>query len=480
MQKSSLPVGLKTLIKYYEKDGTLSLESPIQRRSGQWNNLKQSMLIHSMLSDYIIPHMYFRKEQKDGRNFLTVLDGKQRLTTCMSFINDEWTTHAKTPDAVLDGVHYDLALKKFSELEEDVKQAILAYRFTIYQLEDCTDEEIEETFARINSGVALSRIQSARPVLGMELAEFFNGLGGHPFFQEAINLTLAQFRREDDFLMLMTIAMLLEDLYYGDFQIKTSASAAECVRFAEVIRGDYSVEKREMMEGVVGYLDEAFGGSEKKFLRKTNIPIVGYVAALAMGRGIAEMDYASAVTGFFTVDETEAYKEASGSGNVKMVNVKIRIAELLSCLISCFPDKFGSSDRELVERFNPAVKEERMGTEEKSEGIEVLGEENGTVSGSEPVKDMESLEEENKIVSGSEPVKEDMELLEEESEDMESLEEEKEIVSGFEPMEEDMEPLEEGSDAESMETVEKPEGIPSSDEDSAGYPEIQEEMDGKG
>lgn len=443
MQKSSLPVGLKTLIKYYEKDGTLSLESPIQRRSGQWNNLKQSMLIHSMLSDYIIPHMYFRKEQVDGKNLLTVLDGKQRLTTCMSFIKDEWTTHAKTPEAVLDGAHYGLALKKFSELEEDVKQAILAYRFTIYQLEDCTDEETEEIFARINSGAALSRIQSARPVLGMELAGFFNGLGARPFFQESVNLTLAQFRREDDFLMLMTIAMLLEDLYYGDFQIKTSASAAECVRFAEVIRGDYSVEKREMMEGVVGYLDGAFGGSERKFLRKTNIPVVGYLAAMAMGRGIDPQGYASAVTAFFTGDETEAYKEASGSGNVKMVNVKIRIAELLSYLISCFPDKFGDSDRGLVEKFKPAVK-----------GRHELGESKETI---EEPEDMKLLEE-STLSSDEEP-------LEEEAEDMEPLEEENETVPGSAPLEGE-------SDAESMETVEEPEGIPSSDEDSVGDPEI--------
>ena len=306
--------------------------------------------------------------------------------------------------------------------------------------------------------------------------------------------------------MLLTIAMLLEDLYYGDFQVKTNASAAECVRFAEVIRGDYSVEKREMMEGVVGYLDGAFGGSEKKFLRKTNIPIVGYVAALAKERGIAEQDYALAVTGFFTVDETEAYKEASGSGNVKMVNVKIRIAELLSYLISCFPDKFGSSDRELVERFNPAVKEESMETEEKSEGIEVLEkesdaesmetvgepedmeplEESVPSSDDEPVEEesegMESLEEENEIVSVSEPVEEDVEPLEEESdaESMENVEEPEDM----EPLKEGMpssddEPLEEGSDAESMETAEEPEGIPSFDEGSAGYPEVQEEMDGE-
>ncbi len=129
MQKSNLPVGIKTLYKYYSESKTLDMDCPIQRVSGQWNNLAASMLIHSILSDYIIPNLYFRKESKDGRNYLSVLDGKQRLSTVFSFINDEWMTHAKTPKVVLDGEEYDISLKKFSELDNDIQSAIMGYRF---------------------------------------------------------------------------------------------------------------------------------------------------------------------------------------------------------------------------------------------------------------------------------------------------------------------------------------------------------------
>ena len=52
MQKSNLPVGIKTLYKYYSESKTLDMDCPIQRASGQWNNLAASMLIHSILSDY--------------------------------------------------------------------------------------------------------------------------------------------------------------------------------------------------------------------------------------------------------------------------------------------------------------------------------------------------------------------------------------------------------------------------------------------
>lgn len=340
MQKSSLPVGIKTLYKYYTESKTLDLDCPIQRASGQWNNLAASMLIHSILSDYIIPNLYFRKESRDGTNYLSVLDGKQRLSTVFSFIDDEWMTHAKTPKVVFDGEEYDISLKKFSELNDDLKSAIMGYRFTNYQLENCTDEEIEETFARLNAGTPLSKIQQARPKMGMSLADWCNKLVASDFFQKSLNLTLAQLRREDDFLCLLTTMMLLDDKYYNDFAIKTSASAAECVRFAESIKNNYSEDKKETVELLVEYLNEAFGSEEYKFLRKNNIPIVMYVGFVALNKGVTAEEYKSCVVDFFEKGCSEAYNEASGSGNVKMVNVNIRLKELLGYIASALPNYF--------------------------------------------------------------------------------------------------------------------------------------------
>lgn len=369
MQKSSLPVGIKTLYKYYTESKTLDLDCPIQRASGQWNNLAASMLIHSILSDYIIPNLYFRKETKDGANYLSVLDGKQRLTTVFSFINDEWVTHAKVPKVMLDGVEYDISLKKFSELDDDIKSAIMGYRFTTYQLESCTDEEIEETFARLNAGTPLSKIQQARPKMGMKIAEWCNKLVATDFFQKSLNLTLAQLRREDDFLMLITGMMLIDSYYEDGFKIKTSASAAECVRFAEYIRNNYAESKKETIELLVEYLNEAFDDSEYKFLRKNNIPIVMYVAFIAFNKGVSTEEYKSCVVDFFEGDCTEAYNEASGSGNVKLININTRISELLKFLMTKYPSYFEEDDEipasfiERVEK-NSEVNQEESTSEE--------------------------------------------------------------------------------------------------------------------
>ena len=41
MQKSSLPVGVKTLLKYYTDSKTLDMDCPVQRAGSQWNNLTE-------------------------------------------------------------------------------------------------------------------------------------------------------------------------------------------------------------------------------------------------------------------------------------------------------------------------------------------------------------------------------------------------------------------------------------------------------
>lgn len=130
MRKSSLPVSLKTLIKYNENQ-QLDLYNPVQRSSNQWNLLQQSLLIHSILADYIVPGIYLVKD--DDRR-LSVLDGKQRLTTMFDFVNNKFGLHPKTPSVVIDGVSYEISGKTFDELEQDVRSEILQYRFQTYQL----------------------------------------------------------------------------------------------------------------------------------------------------------------------------------------------------------------------------------------------------------------------------------------------------------------------------------------------------------
>ena len=339
MQKSSLPVAVKTLKRYYESDKTLDLHPAIQRKSGLWNVLQKSLLIDSILRDFIIPNLYLEKTSIDGVSHLSVLDGLQRLSTVFDFVDNGFALSNKLEPVTIDGVEYEIAGKKFEELDPDVKSAITQFRFSTYQLENCTAEEIEETFSRLNGGLALSKIQGTRSKMGIQLAEWINKLLDFEFFTKNLNLTLKAAREENDLAILLISMMLLEQDYFGgNFTIKTSASVSEAVRFSEYMRDNYTQERMDSISLLVEYLDMSFDDEVKKFLKKGNAPIVMFVGYLCLEANIEAKEFGDAVVEFFESGTTEAYEEASGSGNVRLEKVRTRINELRNYLTAKFPE----------------------------------------------------------------------------------------------------------------------------------------------
>lgn len=172
MNKSTLPVGIKTLIGWKNK-GTLTFDNPIQRSGSQWTLLQKSLLIHSILMGYPVPNCYFLKSKNEnGDTVYDCLDAKQRLTSIFDFAEGKYELHSATPACTFDGCDYDLANLSFDELADDLKDEILGCRLSIFCLEECTDEEVEEIFARLNNSTPLSPIQKCRSVMSTELARW--------------------------------------------------------------------------------------------------------------------------------------------------------------------------------------------------------------------------------------------------------------------------------------------------------------------
>lgn len=189
MQKSTLPTGTRTLKKWYEK-GSLTFDNPVQRSGSQWSLIQRSLLIHSMLAGYPIPPLYLLKSKEGQNTIYDALDGKQRMTGVFDFIEGGYILHGGTPEVELDGVIYELANTGFEELSEECKDEILGYRFSIFCLEEATDEEVEEIFKRLNNSTPLSPIQKCRSVLGVELSAWAKEVCRKEFFQHAISLTV--------------------------------------------------------------------------------------------------------------------------------------------------------------------------------------------------------------------------------------------------------------------------------------------------
>ena len=342
MKKSTISQPIRTLKKWHEVQHSLNMKHPIQRSSGQWSALNQSLLIDSVLNDYIIPPLYFDKRKgEDGSNVYYVVDGQQRLSVLFNYINDGFELHSKIPSVEIDGVTYEVAGKKYSDQAEDVQKAIQDGFFTIYQLEDTTNEELEEVFLRLNSGVALSKVQLARPKMGTEMSVFTNELVETNFFQKSLNLSVASLRREDDLFVLLQTMMLM-DMDAGNYTIRTMVSAAEAAKYAEYIRDNYE-DKKENLKDLVEYLNEGFKDENIKYLKKNNICVICFIANKVKEYIYAD-EFKAFVDEFFESGATDDYNEASGSGNNKLPKVQTRINEMFGMLKERFSEDLAECD----------------------------------------------------------------------------------------------------------------------------------------
>lgn len=329
MKKSAIPYNVKQLKKMWE-NLSLSFDHPIQRRSGQWSAEDMSLLVHSMYSGYVIPAFYFIKESTGevdvkGKPIFKyyVLDGKQRLTVIFDFINGGFALHEDTPTIEYEDAEYEIAGKRFDELPADLQEDLLRYVFTIYNLEDCTDDEIEENFFRLNNGTALTKSQKSKVKIGIKVAEYIDRILEGKFYTQICHFTPSQFKRAGDQCTLMQGMMLL-DVKHNGYDLK-SISENDVMVYAESLHNNYSDESKKRLNAVIEYLEEGFDNKEK-FMKKINIPMFIYMADTAIERNIDANEFYNWFKEFAdSYKPDDSYSQYCSTGSIKKEKVLGRI-----------------------------------------------------------------------------------------------------------------------------------------------------------
>lgn len=358
MKKQAIPMKVKNLYKMYERNN-LTFNNPIQRRCEQWKNYQKSLLIHSILDDYIIPPIYLIKEDKGsvdvrGRAIsdYDVLDGKQRLTTVFNFINDQFALSDMTPTVELDEEEYELAGKKFSELDTELQENINNFGFSIYNLEGNSDEEVEEFFLRINGGESLSKNQNTKAKIGVKTMETINDLLDSWFFSHICNFSGAQYKNEVDLCALLQ-CMMMVDVNAGRYDF-ASFSENDAQDYGESLHDGINEETLITTVSVLEYLDEAFDGvvSKEKWLRKTHIPMVFLTAERAINNAIDADDFYNWYLDFVNYYNPECeYAQFCGAGSVKKPKVYGRIETMFKHFDEYFKLSEESDKEESTEDF---------------------------------------------------------------------------------------------------------------------------------
>ncbi len=128
----------------WNEDEELELQPRFQRRD-VWSPKAKSHLIDTILRDLPIPIIFVRQnvDPRRRKTIREVVDGQQRLRAVIAYSKDDFPI-VKSQNPAFGG-------KRFSELPEDVQQRFLDYEFSVVLLQEVSNAEILDIFARLNS-----------------------------------------------------------------------------------------------------------------------------------------------------------------------------------------------------------------------------------------------------------------------------------------------------------------------------------------
>ena len=303
------------------KRGNISFSHKLQRPIGQWSPKMKSLLIHSLLAGFPVNPIYVVEED----NVIYTLDGSQRTSTCISYINNEFALSKDTPNITLslkvDGESTDkefvIAGKKFKKLDSEVQEALMSCGLEFCTLSDYTEDEVKEMFRRQNSGKPLNgkllRIVQESDRFG----DLVYSLATHPFMSKI--MTKSQRKNGTDRDVIIQTFMLIESGQDQDFVSFRNKDIDVFVSDrADKISGNTFVTLQEAMDA----LDGAFDTIK---IPVTSVPMVLYCAYRVKKDKKSFTKLVDIINKFLAdYDTNEEYKQYVTSGTSGAENVRGR------------------------------------------------------------------------------------------------------------------------------------------------------------
>ena len=286
------------------KNKNISFKHKVQRRGNQWNKIQKSKLIYSLVTGYMpIPPIHVL----DKDNILWVIDGKQRLTTINSFVNDEFKLDKSMPAIMIGEETVELAKKKYSDLPEELQVKIKETEILQVKYKDYTDEQISEIYAALNNGTPLSADQKLRAALSSDVLEACDEVAESEFFTNVANITKGQFVKGEDLSVILQAAMLCSDFDFKDF------SGKELLRYASSCDTKTIGKLKAACDNLCELSDE-----KKKYLKKISLPMI--IAGMAIAENKAS--YLAKVRNFInTYESNKEYRKYCMTSTAKKENV---------------------------------------------------------------------------------------------------------------------------------------------------------------
>lgn len=322
MKTSSRERNLQWICNQYNR-GNISFSHKLQRPIGQWSLKMKSLLIHSLLSGFPVNTIYLVEEN----GIMYTLDGSQRTSTCITYLNNEFALSKDTPSIVLNSTEngetvsktYEISGKKFKKLDSEVQAALLSCGLEFCTLSNYTDNEVKEMFYRQNAGKPLNGKLLRIVKESDEFSDIVYSLSKHSFMNKLISKTQCKNGTDRD-LIIQTL-MLMETNQEQNF---TSFRTNDIDAFVMNYSNGISKNKFDILRSAMDKFDEGF--SEQIKIPVTSIPMVLYSGYRIQKDNKSFSNLIDLVKNFIsTYDSNEEYKQFVQAGTSSSENVQGRL-----------------------------------------------------------------------------------------------------------------------------------------------------------
>jgi len=268
----------------YSYKDTFDLNPPYQRRGGIWTKAQRQLLVDSVLGGFDIPKLYLHENpwHSPDKEY-AVADGKQRLLTLWSFMNNEFSISENF--TLVDSTNLPNGLPRPGAFYKDLAPAWqdhfagTSLDFVVITTpKDAKDAEraIREVFTRLNSGASLSAGEKARARAG-SLQDLARSISTHEFLTKCVSISTK--RGEDMLLAQNLVAMEVEKFRNGSMICERSPERIRTLMLAEdIASGELADSIEETLINRLADLCEFFQEADPLLKKRTLID--GYVALI--------------------------------------------------------------------------------------------------------------------------------------------------------------------------------------------------------
>lgn len=316
MQNTTKPKTLSWINSQYKK-GNISFSHKLQRPINQWSTQMKSLLIHSLLMGIPVNPIYLVEED----NVMATLDGSQRVSTCIQYINDEFALNKYTPNVVIRykengeeiAKEFEIAKKRFSKLDDIVKEALLVDTLDFCILSDYTDDDVKMMFERQNSGKKLGAKLLRVCKCSDEFSDMVYSLSANPLMDKLMSPNQRKSGTDRD-VIIQTI-MLIATNQEHQF---TSFRAKDIDNFV-IEYADQYLDVKDTLEEAMNKLDAAYDDLD---IPVTSLPQILYACYKIVKNKKSFGALVSKITEFLnTYSDNEEYKLFVQQGTTSSENV---------------------------------------------------------------------------------------------------------------------------------------------------------------